>query len=94
MQFRRDLAEELQQVEAEMLDAYGAAAGPDALVELQNGGSGGEGGGGEGEGGGAFLRRLVSVQSRQIANLHAQVEEANGRYNATAGTTSSGGGSR
>ena len=27
MQFRRDLADELQQVEAEMLDAYGAAAG-------------------------------------------------------------------
>ena len=86
MQFRRDLADELQQVEAEMLDAYGAAAGPDALQSLQNGS---DGGAGDGEGG-AFLRRLVSVQSRQIANLHAQLEEANGRYNATAGTTPSG----
>ena len=81
-QCRRELDAELQQVEAEVLEAYGAAVGFPAAEALAAASDDAEVSNvnADAPDGAVFLRRLVAVQSRQMTNLRAQLEELAGRH--------------
>jgi len=68
-QCRQELTAELERVEAEVLDAYATELGVPAAKAL-------EGPTTESGRATALLRRTVSIQSKQIANLHKQLAEA------------------
>lgn len=65
-QCRMQLTAELERLEAEVLDAYAAELGDPADPALPPT---------EGERANLFLRRMISIQSKQVSELHAELAE-------------------
>ena len=66
-QCRMQLTAELERLEAEVLDAYATELGDPALSST------------DGEHANLFLRRIISIQSKQVSELHAELAEMHER---------------